>query len=118
VPQTHVVILSGRSLFVEGVAARLRQKLPAEDLVTIDAQEGELLARVIQAQPVAVILDGRDEAVTRRCPIGALIAALPNVTIIRLDPYQDQVQVVTSEQRAAERVADLLAVITTAEQKA
>ena len=86
-----------------------------DELLTIDAREDNALEQVIAAKPVAVILDATDPDVTRNCPLGVLLTALPSLKVIRLDPQQDHIQVVTSEQREAEHMQDLIEVIRSAE---
>jgi hypothetical protein len=111
VTHTRVVLLTNRSLFAEGVASRLRQALAEHELQTVDARQADALDLIVKIQPHAVILDGTDPEVTQHCPLGTLLGALPSLTVIRLDPEHDVIQVVTSEQRDAGRVQDLLAVI-------
>jgi hypothetical protein len=108
----RVVILSGRSLFVEGVANRLRQHLTEQDVHTVDARQADALAQVLAIQPTSVILDATDADVTQHCPLDELLNALPRLRLIRLDPQQDQMQVVTSQQRPVGRVSELIEVIT------
>ena len=109
----RVVILSSHSLYVEGIASRLRQHLDEDAIHTVDARQTAALERVIAARPSVVILDETDPEVARQFSLSTLLNALPMLTIIRLDVQQDQIQVVTSEQRSVEHVSDLIAVITT-----
>lgn len=108
---SRVVILSSQSIFAEGVAARLKQHLDGQSLLIVDTREPDALQRVIAAHPTAVILDVSDSETERSCSLGTLLDALPALTLIRLDPSQDQVQVVTSEQRAVHQVQDIVQVI-------
>ncbi len=110
VPVSRVVILSSRSLFVEGIASRLKQQMALE-LLTVDSRQDDALAQVIAARPTAVILDATDPDVTRHCPLSKLLSAMPSLKVIRLDPQQEQVQVVSSEQRPVGEVRDLIEVI-------
>jgi DNA-binding NarL/FixJ family response regulator len=113
--RTKVVILSGHSLFVEGVASRLSRHLDHLDLHVIDADSEATLAKIISLEPAAVILDTTDPVINQYCPLGDLLKALPQVTVIRLDPQQAQVQVVTSKEHALQEVDELIAVIETLE---
>jgi len=108
---SQVVILSSQSIFAEGVAARLKQSLDGQSLVIIDTREPDALRRVIAAHPTAVILDVSDSETEQSCSLGTLLDALPALTLIRLDPAQDHVQVVISEQRTVHQVQDLMQVI-------
>jgi hypothetical protein len=108
---SRVAILSGQSLFAEGLLARLRQQLDAQSLIVVDARKDDALNQVIAAQPAAVVVDVHDSASEQRCQLGRLLEALPMVTIVRLNAEYDQVQVVTSSQRTMSQVQDLIDVI-------
>lgn len=109
--RTHVVILSKRSLFMEGVASRLRQDEARVEVVTMDAHAPQVLAQVIAARPAAVILDATDPDATQGCTLSTLLQALPALKVIHLDLQRKQVRIVTSEQRPAGEVRDLLEII-------
>jgi len=105
------VILSGHTLFTEGIAARLRKHEDWLDLHMVDADRGDALQQVVAAKPSAVILDADDPQVSRHCSLNQLFMALPEVRVVRLDPERDQIQLLTSEQRLAVDIADLIDVI-------
>ena len=111
VDRTSVVILSGHTLFTEGIAARLRKHEDWLDLHMVDADRGDALQQVVAAKPSAVILDADDPQVSRHCSLNQLFMALPEVRVVRLDPERDQIQLLTSEQRLAVDIADLIDVI-------
>lgn len=108
---TPVVILSSQSLLTEGVAASLRQVLGGQTLQVFDPQSAEALTQIIAARPEIVILEGNPASARPDCKLEALVSALPAVTIVRLDPDHNQVQVVTSYSRQLTQVRDLLDVI-------
>lgn len=105
------MILSGHTLFTEGVAARLRKHKDWLDLHIVDADRGDALQQVVSAKPSAVILDADDTQVTRHCSLSHLFQALPKVRVVRLDPERDQIQLLTGEHRVAADIADLISVI-------
>ena len=107
--RTRVVILSGHSLFAEGVASRLRQHLEQLELLTVDSGQSDALDRILAAQPATVILDASEA--TPHCFLDNLLQSLLSLKIIRLDPQYSTVQVVTSEQRPAGEVSELIKVI-------
>ena len=107
----RVIVLSSHSLFVEGVATRLRQQLAEHEMRTVDARQPDVLNLVIAARPSVVILDATDTEAAQACPVEDLLKALPSLKIIRLHPQQKQIQVVTSEQRMVDEVRDLIDVI-------
>jgi len=107
----RVVILSSHSLFAEGVASRLRQHSEYVDLHHVDVRQPNSLQRVLDARPSVVILDATEPDIDRQCPLGAMFQSLPSLKVIRLDPHQDHVQVVTSEKRLAGEVRDLVDLI-------
>lgn len=107
---TCVVILSSRSIFVEGVAARLRQ-IGGQQLHVVETQAPDALQQIVALAPTAVILDATDEEITRRYPLNVFFNALPALKVVRLDPEQSHFQVITSHQHTAEQVSDLLSVL-------
>ena len=109
--RTSVVILSGHSLFAEGVATRLGKQTDRVKLHVVDSSQDNALEQVTSVQPTAVILDATDPDATRNFPLSRLFQALPAVRVIRLDPEKNQIQVVTSEQRQAADIAELIDVI-------
>jgi len=109
----RVVILSGHSLFAEGVASQLRQH-PQElelELEIVDIRQSDVLAQIVAARPYAVILDTTDSEVARLGLMSRLPLELPDLKIVCLDSQQKHIQVVTSEQLPADQVRDLLDVI-------
>jgi hypothetical protein len=111
VSHSRIVILSGRSLFAEGLTARLSRQPGRHELLSVDARQDDALDRVIGLRPETVLLDSSDETVMRHRPLNHLLAALPELRIVRLDPQTDQVQIVTSQRHAAGQIDDLLALI-------
>jgi hypothetical protein len=105
------VILSGHSLFAEGVASRLQTHLDRLDLQVVDINEEDVLSKVVSLKPATVILDAIDSETGDVMPLSKLLNALPEVTVIHLDPQQSQVRVVTSSERMLGEVKDLIEVI-------
>jgi DNA-binding NarL/FixJ family response regulator len=113
VPRTRVVVLGKPSLFTEGIAARLGQHADQVELVVVDSREADAMARAIAARPAVVLVEANDEHVDRPCPLGDLLEAVPAVRLIRLDPSEDRIRVVTSEQRTVNDPIDLINVVLT-----
>jgi DNA-binding NarL/FixJ family response regulator len=109
--QTHVVILSGQSLFAEGIASRLRQYLQLVNLEIVVPGSLDVVSQIIAARPSVVILDDTDPGIEQYCSLGKLLRLFPKLKVIILDLQQEQIQVVDSEQRLATRVHDLAQMI-------
>lgn len=107
-----VVVLSSHTLFAEGVSSRLQARAETLDLSIVDARNSTALEKIITLRPQAVIVDASDPETSLNCPINQLLASLPALKIIRLDPGQSGFQVVTSAQHIAHEIDDLLEVIT------
>lgn len=107
----RVVILSGHSLFAEGVASRLKKHEQQLDLWIVDIAEENFLSRLVSLEPATVILDAMDSDTQARIKLSALLKALPGVSVIQLDPQQSQVQVVTSKEHKLSEVQDLIDLI-------
>jgi hypothetical protein len=104
----RVAVLSHRSLFAKGAAARLRQLPEHFEILELDPRDPDVLEEISELAPEAVIIDAQDEGLAERIPLGQLMSTLPKLTIIRLDPKSDQIQVVTSERRQAGTMHDLV----------
>lgn len=109
--QTNIVILSGHSLFAEGIARRLRQYLQLVDLQILDPRRADVMTQISAVRPSILILDVTDSKVAQHCPLGRLLFSFPEITVICLDPQQNQIQVVTGEKRKVDEVRDLAEVI-------
>ncbi len=107
----RVVILSGQSLFTEGVASRLREHIHQLDLTVIDPRGTDALEQIKYYQPSAVILDSADPEVAELCPLNEILMAVPAVKVVQLDARREQFHVVTSEEKVAGLVRDLVDVI-------
>lgn len=107
----RVVILSSKSLFAEGVASLLREQLDQIELEVISPRESDVFDQINSVAPTALILDTTDLEVDQFCPLTTLLAMVPDVKIIRLDPRFEKIQVVTSEQKLAGEVSDLIDMI-------
>ncbi len=106
--RVRVVILSGQSLFAEGVANGLRQYLPGVEFEILDPRQPEVMAQTAAFQPTSVILDSTDLECSEFCSLSGLLFAFPRLKIICLDPRGDQARVVSSEQCPAANVRDLV----------
>lgn len=107
----RVAVLSSQSIFAEGVVANLRQHLGEQSLFIVDARQADPLQSLLEMRPTGVILDATDELIAEHCPLERLLDALPTLTVIRLNPQQDRIQVVMSEQHCGGQLSDLIDVI-------
>jgi hypothetical protein len=107
-PRYRVAVLSNRSLFARGAAARLRQLPEHFEITEMDPKDPEVLEKIANLSPTAVIVDAEDQELAQRIPLSQLLSSLPKLTIVRLDPKSDQIQVVTSERRHAGTMEDLV----------
>jgi hypothetical protein len=113
----RIVVLSGRTLFAEGIAASLQRNLEAPEFRTMNTQQPEMIDHLVAYQPAVVILDAADEELRHRCPLDSLLGAMPALTILRLDPQHESLQVVTSRQRPIRSLSEVVRVITSLDTK-
>jgi 3-methyladenine DNA glycosylase/8-oxoguanine DNA glycosylase len=106
--EASIVIVSGHSVFADGVALRLRQHSATVPLATV---EPDAEARIVAARPSAVLLDNSLPDVARLCHLDDLLRSLPGLRVIRLDPAVQSVEVITSQRHPVADVYDLAAVI-------
>jgi len=106
--RTHVVILSGHSLFAEGIASRLQQYAEQIDVVFVDPGQDEYLERVEKFQPSTVFIDAQDSKTNQCCLLCELLIEFPNITLVRLTVDQKDVQVIRSKKQQFDDVQDLV----------
>jgi DNA-binding NarL/FixJ family response regulator len=106
-----VVILTGESLFAEGIASRLSQFPHKVTVEVVDPESSDCMARISAQQPAVIIVDASDALTMELCPLNRLIATLPDLKVIHLDSQKDQIRVVTSEQHPVAEVQDLIEMI-------
>lgn len=107
----RIVILSGHSLFAEGVASRLRQYPQRVDVCFVDPQQLDYVDQISVLRPSAVIIDAADTNATQRCVLCDLLSALENVTIVHLEVQQKDIRVITSVRQQFTEVRDILDII-------
>ena len=106
--RTRVVILSGHSLFAEGIASRLQQYAEQVEVVFIDPGQDEYLERVDHLQPSTVFIDALDSKTNQCCMLCELLIEFPNITLVRLTVDQKDVQVISSKKQQFDDVQDLV----------
>lgn len=107
-PRTRVVVLVSSSLLTEGVATRLGQHLDQIELHVVDSREPDAVARTLAARPEVILFEAHDGNVEAPCPLVDLLEAAPLVRVVRLDPGQDQVRLLTSQQQRVGEPMDLV----------
>jgi DNA-binding NarL/FixJ family response regulator len=111
VVQARIVILSGHSLFTEGVASRLRQYPQRVDVLFFDPQHPDYIDRIQKIRPAAVILDAADTDNSQCCLLCDLLIALPNLMIVRLEAQKPDIQIVKSSHYHIDEVRDIIDII-------
>lgn len=108
---SRVVILSNQTLLVEGVITRLQQYGNRVELHVEDLHQPDLLAKITEIQPTAIILDDKNILDSQALPLERLLRELPTLKVIRLDAQCLQTQVIRSDQYWVKEVYDLLELI-------
>jgi DNA-binding NarL/FixJ family response regulator len=109
--KARVVILSGYTLFAEGVVNRLRQFPQRIEVSIINPDEGEVIARIREIHPSAVIIDASEPETEESFSPWELMTSSREVKLIRLDPESSEVQIVSTKCFNASDVRDLVDLI-------
>jgi hypothetical protein len=107
----RVVVISGRSLFAEGMASSLCRSADSLQIEVLDPREPQVLDRIAELAPATVILDTRDTTLAENSIVTALLDVLPDLRIIRLDPKNDRIQIVIAKHRKAANIDELIELI-------
>jgi hypothetical protein len=81
----------------------------------IDPRDEHALEKIAELAPGTVILDMSDPSVEESCPVTVLLDLIPDLRIIRLDPRDETIQIVSGEHRRATNITELIEVISTEE---
>ncbi|MFQ5885698.1 MAG: hypothetical protein ACE5II_00535 [Anaerolineae bacterium] len=105
----RVVVLYCRSLLAAGVARLLKERRDVESL-DLDAQYRDATEGLKAFRPEVIVLDRRDTDLSRQVGISDLLAANPGVKIITLDPYSNEIGVISAgaQRRVAGTVRSLM----------
>ena len=109
--EIRVVILSSQQLSAGAIANRLRQYLQRAELEVVDPRQTNAMAQIVASRPSVVVLDVTDCEVAGLCSLTDLLFSFSKIKVIHLDQQQGHVQVITSEQRPAVEVRDLVQII-------
>lgn len=107
----HIVILSGRSLFSEGVASRMREYPQRVDVHFVDPQQPDYIDHIHAIRPAAILVDAADTNKLQCELLCDLLMSLANVMVIRLDVHKNDIQIVTSVQRPLKELRELIEIV-------
>ena len=106
-PQTKKVILYGSSLFIAGLDSSL-SAAPGLEIRRLEVEAGSLLEQVRTGTPDVIVVD---LGVAPGNLTFNLLQKFPDVTLLGLNPENDQLLILTIQQRKAQEAHDLLRVI-------
>ena len=107
----RVLVLMGNSLFAKGVFNRMRQYLNESELRIVDSYLPDALQQVIEAHPSVLILDDGDPEVLKNFSLDLVMASVPDLKLIRLDPRSPHIQVIDWEKQLISDTHDLIRII-------
>jgi len=107
----RVLVLMGNSLFAKGVFNRLRLYLEESELHIVDPCLPDALQQVIDAHPSVLILDEGDPQVLKNFSLDILMASVPDLKLIRLNPRSPHIQVIHWEKQLISDTHDLIGII-------
>jgi len=110
----HVVVLSHKSLFADGIVSQLRTRAGQQvEVQTVDAGAPEAMERVQAVRPHIILLDVNDGDVFRHCPVIEILRATPEVKVLQLDPKSDDIFVYSAARKRARGIGELVEVMQT-----
>jgi DNA-binding NarL/FixJ family response regulator len=109
----HVVVLSHKSLFADGIVSQLRARGGQFEIDTVDAGAPDALERVRAVKPQIILLDVNDADVLRHCPVTEILRAAPEIKVMQLDANSDDIYVYMAARQRARGIAELVEVMQT-----
>jgi hypothetical protein len=108
--ELKVAMLTGHSLFADGLASKLSEYSNSFELRVFDDRPDGLKA-LAAFQPFAVILEDNETQPVRTWSLQQLLGILPGLMIIFLNIGQSKITVIRGEQYAANGASELMAII-------
>jgi hypothetical protein len=102
-----ILILTGHSLFADGVISKLLNSPLAGKFDVVDMRQPDPIQAIIQANPDYLILDVTDPELTEQLK-GKLFSALACLKVIFLDPQKNHLRVLQCEEYDNSQIWDLL----------
>ncbi len=109
----HIVVLSHKSLFADGIVSQLRTRAGTVEVETVDAGIPEALERVQAVKPQIILLDLNEADVFRHCPVTEILRARPEVKVLQLDPNSDDIVIYSAARQRARGMSELVEVMQT-----
>jgi hypothetical protein len=102
-----ILILTGRSLFADGVISKLSSSSLMAKLEVVDLRQGDPLQAIAAVNPDFLILDETDPEITEQLK-GELFALFSNLKVIILDPQKNSLRVLQCEEYDTSQIWELL----------
>lgn len=102
-----ILILTGHSLFTDGVISKLLNSPLAGKFDVVDMRQPDTMQAVIKANPDYLILDETDPELTEQLK-SELFTALSCLKVIFLDPQRNHLRVLQCEEYDNSQIWDLL----------
>lgn len=108
--ELKVAMLTGHSLFADGLVSKLREYSNSFELRVFDDQP-DTVKELAAFHPFAVILEDNGTQPTRSWSLQQLLGILPGLMIIFLNLGQSEIMVIHGEQYAANGALELMEII-------
>ncbi len=108
----RVFLLSGRTLFGQGIASLLRREAGLE-IVGQEMDADKAIERITELRPDAVITDNSDPACDLPMTVTRILTSETPMLVIGLDLMENKIHLYRGEQREARGVEDLVVAIKT-----
>jgi hypothetical protein len=102
-----ILILTGHSLFADGVVSKLLNSPLAGKFEVVDLRQPDPIHAIIEANPDYLILDETDPELTEQVK-SELFSALTCLKVIFLDPQKNHLRVLQCEEYDNSQIWDLL----------
>lgn len=107
----EIVVLSGQSLFVEGLISRLREYPKRLEVHHIDPNNADYIDQIGHIQPAAVLIDAANTGSAQCGLLCELLRSCPSVLVVRLAVDQRDVQIIRSSTHQFSGVQELIGVL-------
>ncbi|GER80830.1 MAG: hypothetical protein JETCAE02_26760 [Anaerolineaceae bacterium] len=106
-----ILVLTGRSLLVQGIISNLQKTSASLEMETADAGRADLLEWMAERQPDIVILESSLRGQPNGCPFNRFFEILPHLIVLEVNLNNSSVQMIRSDLYETSDFADFLGMI-------
>ncbi len=106
-----IVVFAPHSLFADGIASYFLTHPIMFETYFVDASHIDAFEKILEIRPNIILVDSTDDILIENNTILRILEILPQGIVLQLDYDNTFVRIFSSQQRKADQISDLIAII-------